>query len=461
MRSARRARFFLAAALCLAGAGLWAQSQGQTDSSDDDLNGLFNDGEPSPSPPSTGPQAPTQPSAPAEVRPDDLTRDDKIHVFGSLDIFGDLGGGWSPLPDPNRLFENLRAEGGGSLAVSFGFEVRPVTELRIRAKLSYNFPGPAPLFSEMIVDYSLWNSVFFRVGIFDYTWGNSQFFQFGNLPTRGLPGWSTSNLPYWEQTNLITTITTPTVPVSAKMNIPFGLGGLTFIARFDMANYGFPDQYTPNPRYAGYGLQYDLVTGPIEWSLAGFYQYLLTPRCLLAMKTSMFGFDLSAETTMAFPVTFSPSGIKPIGTSGGGISVGGTLERIYPTAVIGLSREWEDVHIKLHAEYGYNGERDPGTSWLQDQTGPGGHSSALAVRFGNLGPSGLALNLLWQQSWSDWSCLLAPFLELSPVPLTTIQIGLPVIIGSEGSEVLNNRLVPGGKQLELLILVKVSSSFRQ
>ena len=230
---------------------------------------------------------------------------------------------------------------------------------------------------------------------------------------------------------------------------------------------------SPSPKDGGYGLEYDLVTGPIEWSLAGFYQWQLTPRALLAMKTSLLGFDLSAETTMAFPVTFSKAGIYSIPTAGGGIQIGNaTLERIYPTGVIGISKEWSDPAIKLYAEYGYNGERDPGISytqsdgstwpgWLRDETGPGGHNTAVGARISNIAQSGFTLNLLWQQNWSDGSGLVAAFVEFSPVGLTSIQVGVPFLYGSDNSEVLANRLAPGGQCLELLILVKISSSFRQ
>jgi hypothetical protein len=318
----------------------------------------------------------------------------------------------------------------------------------------------------MFIDYSVLESVFFRVGIFDYTWGNSQFFLFGNLPSRSLLGWGINNLPFWEKNNLFTTITTQNYPVSFKMSIPMGFNTLSFLARFDLLDYGNPPMETsPSPKDAGYGLQYDLVTGPIEWTVGGFYQWQLTPRALLSMKTSLFGFDLSAETTMAFPVTFSKSGIYSIPTTGGGIQIGNvTLERIYPTWVIGISREWSDPAIKLYAEYGYNGERDPGTpgtSWLTDETGPGGHNTAVGARFLNIAQSGFTLNLLWQQNWSDGSGLIAPFIEFSPVGLTSIQVGVPFLYGPNISEVIANRLAPGSQRLELLILVKISSSFRQ
>jgi len=179
------------------------------------------------------------------------------------------------------------------------------------------------------------------------------------------------------------------------------------------------------------------------------------------MKTTVFGFDPSAEATMAFPWAINRSGFSPYGTAGGGIYVGGTLQRIYPTGVIGLSREWTDTGIKVYAEYAYNGERSPGTSWLTDESGPGGHNSAVGARFSNMGQTGITLNLLWQQNWSDGSGLVAPFIEFSPVGLTSIQVGIPVLYGSGSSEVAANRLAPGGQAVELLVLVRISSSFKQ
>jgi hypothetical protein len=244
------------------------------------------------------------------------------------------------------------------------------------------------------------------------------------------------------------------------VDIPFGLSNLTLLARFDIANYGFPDTNAPDPRFAGYGVRYDIPTGPVEWSIAGFYQYLLNPRTSLGLKTSIFGFDLSVESTLAFPVALSSHGVSWRPTSGGGIQVG-TGETIYPTVVAGLSREWTDARIKLYGEYAFNGERDPGSSWLDDATGPAGHNSAIVLRFGNVFGSDFSLNALWQNNWSDGSGLVSGLLEFSPARLATLQMGPVFLYGPDNSEVINNRLVPGGKRLEFLILVKVSTTYRQ
>jgi hypothetical protein len=316
------------------------------------------------------------------------------------------------------------------------------------------------------MDYSIGNAVFFRVGIYNYTWGISQFFQFSNLPARALPGWGVSNEPLWQRVNLDSMPPLITPPVSMKVSVPIGLDNLTLLVRFDTADYDFPSPTDPDPRFAGYGLQYSLVTGPIEWTLAGFWQSQLTPRSSLSMKTSILGFDFSAETTIAYPVDFlflNADSQVPIGASGGGLYVGGSLQRIYPTALLGLIRNWVDAGIKVTAEYAYNGERDAGQAvpWLLDETGPGGHNSVLAFQYSNFASSGITLNLVWQHCWSDGSGLISPLFQISPAPLTSIQFGPVWLYGNYGSETWNNRQVPGSKRLELVLLVKLSDNFTQ
>jgi hypothetical protein len=396
------------------------------------------------------------------VRADDITKDSKIHYFGSLNIYGLLGLGYGGIPDSSDLGD-LGWEGNGSFTASLGFEVRPAPELRIRGTLSYSWPSPGPQVSELITDYSVRDSVFFRLGIYNYTWGISQFFQFSNLPARALPGWGVDNEPLWQRINLDSMPPLITPPVSLKVSVPIGLDNFTFLARFDTQDYGFPSLTSPDPKDAGYGVQYSLVTGPIEWTIAGFWQHLLTPRSSLSLKSSILGFDFSAETTMAFPVDLTSYSVVPIGTPGGGIYVGGPLQRIYPTAMLGLSRNWVDARIKLTAEYAYNGERDAGQAvpWLLDETGPGGHNSVLALQWTSIASSGITLNMIWQQCWSDGSGLISPLFEISPVPLTSIQFGPVLLWGDENSETGNNRQVPGGKRAEFLLLVKVSDSFTQ
>lgn len=466
LRGSRGPRVLLVALLLGLSCGvIFAQGPAPSDSSE--LDGLFTDNGTSTPDTTTGTASGTsspqgQHGAPAAaIRPDDPTQDQKIHYYGSVNIYGLFGMGWSVLPDPANLSTGFGNEANGSFAASLGFEVRPAPQLRIRGTLMYNWPSPGPQLSEMIVDYSVRDAVFFRIGIFGYTWGISQFFQFSNLPARSIPGWGVSNQPLWQKTNLISVPPLTPPPVSAQVTIPFGLASLTLLGRFDAEDYGFPNPSTPDPRDAGWGAQFSFVTGPIEWTLAGFWQKLLTPRSSVSMKTSFLGFDFSAETTMAYPVEFNPSGVLPITTTGGGIFVGGVMQRIYPTAMLGLSREWADAGIKAYVEYAYNGERDPGISWLVDETGPGGHNTVLGARLANLASTGIAVNVLWQHCWSDGSGLISPLFEISPVPLTTLQFGPVFAYGPAGSETVNNRLVPGGKQAELLLLVRIGDSYSQ
>ena len=406
-----------------------------------------------------GGQTPPSAAVP-DLRPDDPTRDQKIHYFGNLNIYGLLGLGYTRPVNLSYPSSGLGNEGSGSLAATLGVDIRPTPELRLSATLGYYFPKIGTQLSELIIDYSVLNSLFFRVGIFDTTWGTSQFFQFSNLPSRSLPGWGVNNEPLWQQTNIITQTVNTVLPVNGKLDIPIGLSNLTLLARFDTEDYGFPDPTAPDPRYAGYGVHYDLPTGPIEWSVGVFYQYLLNPRGSLGLKTNVLGFDVSLESTLAIPVSVSTEGITWRPTSGGGFPVG-VDGRVYPTVVAGVSREWTDAHIKVYGEYAYNGEREPHLSWLNDATGPGGHNSAIVVRLGNLFGSDISLNALWQHNWSDGSGLLSPLLEFSPARLATLQLGPVMVYGPEDGEVVSNRLVPGNKRLEFLVLLRVSESYRQ
>ena len=211
----------LCGAFALAGQALCGQaqssqdqsSQTQSSSGSDNIDNLFNggatgttgagstgttgtqqQGQQTPAgqqPPAAG-QAQAPASSSGAVRPDDILNDHKLHFFGSLDLYGNVGGGLQETPDFSLIGNSFGYDVGGSFTAALGFEIRPATELRIRGKLTYSFPGfepsALPELSEMFFDYSVLDAVFFRIGIFDYTWGNSQFFQFGNLPARSLPG---------------------------------------------------------------------------------------------------------------------------------------------------------------------------------------------------------------------------------------------------------------------------------
>src|SRR5208283_816728 len=135
--SGLRRAVYVAAFLSLLGARLSSQAQTGSDNPDS----LFNDGTAA-APPPTGQPAET-PGA-ASVRPDDLLNDNKIHFFGSVDIYGLAGLGWSQFPQLAHLGDSFGPEGSGSLTTNIGFEVRPATELRIRGTLSYYFPTQGP-----------------------------------------------------------------------------------------------------------------------------------------------------------------------------------------------------------------------------------------------------------------------------------------------------------------------------
>ncbi|HET7838701.1 MAG TPA: hypothetical protein VFL04_02995 [Rectinemataceae bacterium] len=439
--------------------GLPALAQATAAPGGDDLDQLFDSGATVP------PALPDKgPGATAPVRPEDLTRDDKMHFFGTWSAYANLGPGWSNWPNPDYPKRYFGIDGGASLTAGLGVEVRPAPQLRLRALATYNFPTTGIQVSELIIDYTLRNTVFFRAGIFGYTWGDAQFSQLGNLPGRTLPTWTTNTIPVWQQTNLLTNTTTSTLPTAVKAYIPLGRNGLTFYVRAD-PNY-FETRTEPDLKSAGYGLMYDQVTGPIEWSLGGYYERLLTPRSMLMARSTVFGCALSVEGVMAFPVTYKSTGFEAIPTSGGGLYIGGLMKRVYPDLIVGLSREWPALDLKLHAEYTYNSERDPhgdqaNPNWLEDAVGPGGNATDVALHLGHfLHNRKLGLNLLWQHNWSTYAGLTAAFLELAPDSLFTVQIGAETIYGRDIAEVSANRLLPENNRFGFVILARLNTSFK-
>ncbi len=435
------------------------QAQG-TAGSGDNLDSLFENG--TTLPPATVDKNPVET---APIRPDDLSRDEKMRFFGTWSAYANLGPGWSNWPNFSQPKRYFLVDGGASLTAGLGFEVRPASQLRLRGLATYNFPTTGLQVTELIIDYTLRNTIFFRAGIFGYAWGDAQFSQLGNLPGRTLPSWSTDTIPVWQTTNLITNSTTSNLPTSVKAYIPLGRNGLTFLVRAD-PNY-FVSRTEPDLKSAGYGLEYDQVTGPVEWTLGGFYQRLLTPRAMLVGRSTVLGCALSVETLMAFPVTFKGTGAVAVPTAGGGVYIGGPLQRVYPSMVLGLSREWTALNLKLHLEYTINSERDPrgdqaNPDWLPDAVGPGGHATDVALHLGRLFDNRkIGLNLLWQHNWTTSAGLAASFLELAPDSVLTVQIGAETIYGSDVAEVSANRLLPENNRFGFVLLARLNTSFRE
>ena len=265
-----------------------ARAAGQTQSkapaeSPDNVDNLFNQG-------AAIPKA-TVPTGTSAA----LAQEEQLHFFSSLNLYADAGFGYKKPPDPSDLTQYLGVEGGASFSANIGVEVRPAAEMRLRMAMEYDFPPaagsqqPSLQIAEMFMDYTFLNSVFFRVGVFNYTWGNAQFYQLGDLPSRSLPGWANNLTPVWEKTNLITNTTEQDHPISLKAYVPFGSNGFTFIGRADLANYAFPNDSSPDPRYMGFGLSYDLLTGPIEWTMAGIHAVSAPPAHSPRRQDELFG----------------------------------------------------------------------------------------------------------------------------------------------------------------------------
>ena len=108
--SERRLTLAAAAFFCIA--CVWLPAQADQASGGSDVDSLFTDSG-APPPPADANAQPPNGSAPA-VRPDDLTLDNKTHFFGTLDIYGLFGFGWTGIPDTSNLGGGLDAEASTS-----------------------------------------------------------------------------------------------------------------------------------------------------------------------------------------------------------------------------------------------------------------------------------------------------------------------------------------------------------
>ncbi len=129
----------LCGAFALAGQALCGQaqssqdqsSQTQSSSGSDNIDNLFNGGAtgttgarlngdngdaaagaadsgPAQQQPAAAGQAQAPASSSGAVRPDDILNDHKLHFFGSLDLYGNVGGGLQETPDFSLIRKQLR-----------------------------------------------------------------------------------------------------------------------------------------------------------------------------------------------------------------------------------------------------------------------------------------------------------------------------------------------------------------
>ena len=272
---------------------------------------------------------------------------------------------------------------GVSVVPSLTFTSRPDETLRIQGTVEFASLSFSPTVTEMFFDYTLLNSVFFRVGMHTVSWGITRFFDAGG------------DLMAASGTGL-----------DIKANVPIGPGGITGVV---LATPGQMSLTNLSWRNLTFGAQGDLPIGKSEILLSGTYiDSAATPmRSTLALKTSFLNVDLFAEGIGSWTrdVPFA-----------------------LPSFVSGFYWEHPEPEYKFYGEYYLNA----GDTTLRDKR------LAVATGMDKAFGSPFTLGLEWTHAFIDNSGIIIPGVSFDPWPHVTVLVGVPCRYGAPGSFYLLN-----------------------
>jgi len=375
-----------------------------------DIDSIFDaDPPPTASPVATGtPEHQTEPIKPSMIK-----------FFGSTTA--DLGFmfGWTDWPRSDDFSMYLKYVGGVQAKTALGIDVRPGGAFHTRAHLSVAYPNPALKIEELYADYALLDQVFFKLGVFGFSQGYARIFTLADISARVAAG------------------KTKGTEFTLKAAVPLGLGGVTAIVKARDDYFASPG--SPSPTEAGYGLQFDLVTGPLEWNLAGFYQKDLSARGMIGCKTAVASLDVFAELVLASWGT-------------------GASQQVFPSVAAGVYYEPE-TWIRVYGEYAYNGERPAKVALVPDASSLRGHNSMIGVRLKASGSGNFRFSFAWQQNYTDGSAFITPLFEIDPLPAFTAQLGLPIRINDPYTEYLEQTPITDSLRVSCAFLLRAKFDY--
>jgi hypothetical protein len=397
-----------------------------------------------------GQQGAAQQTPPALI--DQLTTQTGIKLRGSFDSYAGFLLGWTQAPDPGNLGNGFSRSPALGLAWSVSFEARPSSSFRALATLTENYPDTAihpvvytditpPTFSELFCDYTVSDTLFFRIGKQVINWGATRFFPFDNLPART----PAPSLPTSETFD-------NSAGIGFKVSIPFGLSSLSAIAQ--LKNGYFADPTAPHLEEVGVGLLGEWVIANTELSLGGYCQKYLPPRVLAISKTTILGMDARAGALVA------------------------DRDGVRAAVSCFANAYWEQPDVRFHVlfEYIYNAEGAQPYTASAYQAGyssdsqqlygvgtepgyPSGHAVALLTGFKNVGGSNVDVGVQWEHLFSDNSGVLIPAVLFRPFEMVTLTLGLPLYYGGQTSDIMALNPDPVKRQVALGLKLDVSTSF--
>ena len=237
-------------------------------------------------------------------------------------------------PGINTLFpaENDKIIYLGSIlfgmSSNFTLDYNISKNFRVLQKISVAYPNFNFVFNEFFADYTLYDFLFFRLGMQKIKWGESRNYSFANLPNR-LP----DNYEGDKQT------------IALKLSMPIGIGGMEILT---LTRKGFW-QESPFPAFndMGFGLKNNFFLWNMDINIGLFYHYELFPKAFVSLKTTLFDtLELYSEGIIS---------VDPVMTDN--TMENGKIDNPIDFGFdIGLYNDFFDGFIETGLEYYYNGE---------------------------------------------------------------------------------------------------------
>lgn len=264
---------------------------------------------------------------------------------------------------------------------------------------------------ELFLDYTIYDSAFFRIGKFAQTWGLGHLFNPGNLVTDTTEG---VNLKGFASAG------------------PFSLTGLV------IANPKFfSDTSHPRADEMGYAGSLGYTFGSVTGNFAAYEQRGEGGTLDAGLKTSLFGFDVYAEA---------------LGYRNASDGQWRPDDRWRPGLMAGifydLKTEWE---WKLLAEY-----------WLDGSTAEAKRNIAFGASSDPVIKGlDLRLNVKWYHSLSDRSGQLVTGIDITPLPKLNIALGVPWTYGPADGTFVTGNTDPEKRLLSGLLTIGVKFDFEK
>jgi hypothetical protein len=401
----------------------------ETDMLDRDIDSLFDEALPEPSPAQAGSEArdsgeSVNTGEGSEGGAVDMIRRRGFSLEASYFFYGGFLPGWSEAPwYPDGEFSHV-VGAGINAALALDFQISP--SLRVRNEFDFIFPDFDFNVKELFLDYNLRDLVFFRFGKYNHTWGISPNYPFADLLSRVPPGVNGGD-PYF-----------------LRANVPVGVGGLEVLA---MTRPGFiTDINHPRIEEIGFGGKYDLAFSWAEIDFGVFYLRDMPVRNFISVKTTILDTEVYAEGMLSVPHD---------GTGGPEFSAG-----------LGLMRGFFDDKLGINAEFFYNGEKDaawynPETDLEEAEIKPlvEGFNAAFNVIYRPGGLLGLRLFVQCLCAFDENSAQLVPGFSIDPFPHVNVSLAVPMALGSRDGAYYRNNADRENRPFSVVFLVSISVKY--